>query len=178
MFGSTFLCPLHRLVSSPNRGKMGNQQCCEGGSSGSPPTEDVKATGTQEVDVLPKAQEAAAPVEQFMAEKKELVLEAPKLVPEPEPVPPPSKATLKLDFKKPDGSPLQIEFESSPLGLDFMKQVPMKVKQVVPGSLAEKKGAVQDMQLVGVNGEGVEGKTKDQLYELLKQASADLSKSS
>uniref|UniRef100_A0A7S2QA70 PDZ domain-containing protein n=1 Tax=Zooxanthella nutricula TaxID=1333877 RepID=A0A7S2QA70_9DINO len=110
---------------------------------------------------------------------------APAMAPTPAPVLAPVQvpATARLPKKGPEE--LQVEFMTPegcktvtlrhrPLGIDFNKTNPIKMKRVQAGSEGDLVGIQEGWQVVGINGEDVAVQDFDYTYALLRKMSERL----
>ncbi|CAE7255931.1 CCDC39, partial [Symbiodinium sp. CCMP2456] len=78
--------------------------------------------------------------------------ETPAGTAEPE-MPELSSNAVTFTFQLSDGSFKNISFDAKPVGIDFFKTTPMRVKLVAPDSLAEKAGVLPGWVLTHSQGE-------------------------
>mmetsp|Transcript_32901 Transcript_32901/g.70581 ORF Transcript_32901/g.70581 Transcript_32901/m.70581 type:complete len:131 (+) Transcript_32901:326-718(+) len=86
----------------------------------------------------------------------------------------PGGSQLELTFRVEGGSETPVIFNSRPLGLDLMRQMPMKVKRAHAGGMAEALGIKEGWALIKINGVNLEGKTLSQAQVILKHAALAL----
>eukprot|EP00931_Biecheleriopsis_adriatica_P024233 TRINITY_DN15155_c0_g1_i1.p2 TRINITY_DN15155_c0_g1~~TRINITY_DN15155_c0_g1_i1.p2 ORF type:complete len:139 (+),score=22.07 TRINITY_DN15155_c0_g1_i1:87-503(+) len=67
--------------------------------------------------------------------------------------PKPTAEPVTFTFSRPDGSTIDCSFKARPLGIDFVRKVPLVVKAVRPGTSAEKEGVQSGWKLLKVDGE-------------------------
>ncbi len=77
------------------------------------------------------------------------------------------KPGLDMLFHDPHKEARSIKFMSRPLGLDFVSAIPIVVGKVHHGSPAEELGVKEGWVLSEVHGEKIDGKSIEQLQQLL-----------
>lgn len=90
-------------------------------------------------------------VETITAVIKEEVKE-PAPAPEPGPGATPAPS-VKFSFELPDKTTVELDFKEKPLGIDFQKQLPMKVRACKPDTPAAEMKVRTDWQLTHIDGE-------------------------
>ena len=82
------------------------------------------------------------------------------------------KSELEIAFLLPDSSVQRRVFAKKPLGLDFNRHMPVTIKHVRPGSVAEELGVQQGWKVQAINGYDATRASFQEVYAALKDASA------
>merc|ERR1712066_438100 len=81
---------------------------------------------------------------------------------------------MTLGFRTPEGLVTQINFAERrpPLGMDFERAAPVRVKRVIHGGHAEELGVKQGWVVISVNGEDVETMEFNDVFARMRVASS------
>mmetsp|Transcript_58248 Transcript_58248/g.123647 ORF Transcript_58248/g.123647 Transcript_58248/m.123647 type:complete len:151 (+) Transcript_58248:207-659(+) len=125
-------------------------------SSTAPPPAATPPAAPKESPPVPAV---AEPVEPKEPEVKEVV----------------PRKSLLLTFKFPGREEeIEYQFTSRPLGMDFHRLLPITIKKVHSGSMAEQKGIQPGAVLTKVDGEDITDKRLEEMHTLLKRVASEL----
>mmetsp|Transcript_107912 Transcript_107912/g.315510 ORF Transcript_107912/g.315510 Transcript_107912/m.315510 type:complete len:158 (+) Transcript_107912:81-554(+) len=136
------------------------------------------AVAVSEKSPAPRSEEAAlealAPVEEEPAPAASVKAEAyeadpPREEPSPEP-----RNGVGMIFELDDGTRKEVTVKYRPLGLDFRKEVPLKVKNVKVGSAGEELGIAPGWTIVSIDGKDISANNFNDAFEALKGAFANI----
>eukprot|EP00930_Biecheleria_cincta_P019549 TRINITY_DN14891_c0_g1_i2.p1 TRINITY_DN14891_c0_g1~~TRINITY_DN14891_c0_g1_i2.p1 ORF type:complete len:197 (+),score=35.35 TRINITY_DN14891_c0_g1_i2:26-616(+) len=83
---------------------------------------------------------------------------------------PKKPGVLEIHFKLPDHSAKVVEFNKTPLGLEFTRTAPIRLKRVLSGSQGHELGLAAGWRILKINGCDVSLADFETSYELLKKA--------
>jgi len=81
---------------------------------------------------------------------------------------------LVLGFALPEGIQKIVDFGSRkpPLGMDFSKAIPIRVKRIRPGGHGQALGICEGWEVTSVNGVSIQGKSVMEVFNMMKAATA------
>merc|ERR1712083_145486 len=81
---------------------------------------------------------------------------------------------MVLTFRLPDGSTRETSFADRrpPLGMDFERIAPVRVKRITPGGSAEELGVKPGWVVVAINGEDVEKREFNDVFARMRVAAS------
>mmetsp|Transcript_30630 Transcript_30630/g.57308 ORF Transcript_30630/g.57308 Transcript_30630/m.57308 type:complete len:137 (+) Transcript_30630:108-518(+) len=74
---------------------------------------------------------------------------------------------VTLHFQLPDGSIQRVVFTKKPLGIDFIKNTPLTVKKIAPGSEAEEAQVQKSWIVTHVDGNPISSQLPDAVSQLM-----------